>query len=59
LITAFEVNDKICDEHKRYDITDVILQKPIKIQELTEQVSVLIEELPRQRESPRVPMINE
>jgi DNA-binding NtrC family response regulator len=59
LITAFEVNDKIFEEHKRNKIIDVMLQKPIKIQELSKQISLLIEELPRQTESPRIPMLNE
>ena len=57
LITAFEVNDQIFEEHKRNKIIDIMLQKPIKIQELSKQISLLIEELPRQTESPRVPML--
>jgi DNA-binding NtrC family response regulator len=59
LITAFEVNDRIFEEYKRNKVIDVMLQKPIKIQELSKQISLLIEELPRQSESTRVPLIKE
>lgn len=57
LITAFEVNDKIFDEYKSNKIIDLVVQKPIKIQELNKQISLLIEEVSQQDQSPTITFV--